>query len=857
MSGNIPLHNLNSGYDKSLERKMLKIFGKILLLIVVFNIFNSSLMFGSSSKKTSKESFFIENKGQWNPEVKFLSSLPGCNIWVTDNDIVFDYFQNECNPEPKCYTRTNHDYNFKDKRRNHQRREVLSQVIKMQFSNSNFNSDRINISGINKLSSYYNYFIGIDKSKWATNVSHFKEVKFYNLYDGIDMRLYFQQNQFRYDFIVHPGANISEIKINFEGADSIWLNNGKLLLSTVFGTIEHKDLFSYQLVQNQKKEILTKIQFKNQLLTFEAKHYDKNCDLIIDPLVFSTYLHGYRVDHPNSITHDINNNIYITGRTASKDYPVTEYAYKTKYGYTFTKSYAFFSVLSPDGSKLIYSSYFGSDSASGGTVSQKIIVRNNTINLIGITQSYDTTFDDFPTTANAYQKKLKGLSHGNNNVFITQFDITGTKIINSTLFGCDTNVNSPGVFELFDSFIDNDGFSYIYGYIKPADSNFIDFPITSKAYQKKISGLSDLFITKFKPDLSGIVFSSYLGGSGWDSPRSMLIDKDKNIFITGATQSKDFPISVNAYQKKINTNIDYPVSGFISKLDSNCEKLLFSTYFGNPDKGMSINKIKLDTEGNPYVSGFTSQKDFPTTPNAYQRKYLGSTMIFVSKFNKDCSALINSTLLGGRWDSNCHDMILDSLNNVFLIGNTWTDDFPLTNDAIQTKNNGTNLDVGALGDAIICKFNPDLSKLLFSTYFGGTAWEEGSLIDIDEAGSVIIAGATNSLDFPTTPNAFEPLGNKNYEYVDGDVFVAKFDIVTDVNENTGKSYLTSWLKPNPVNDFLLINTDKFKKIEIFTTLGIKVLETEWKDRLDVSALPAGVYFVRLGGWMGKFVKIGN
>ncbi len=812
---------------------------KILLVVLILSNF-----------AFAKESFFVENKGQWNSEVKFFANLPGCNIWVTDRDIVFDYYQNECNPDPKCFTRNKIDYDIKDKGINNQEREVLSQVIKMQFANSNFNLERKNISGVNKLSSYYNYFIGSDKLKWATNVSHFKEVLIDNLYDGIDMRLYFQQNQFRYDFIVHPGANISEIKINFEGADSIWLNNGKVLISTILGTIEHKDLFSYQLIQNQKKDIPAKIQFNNDLLSFDANQYDKTYDLIIDPLVFSTYIHGYRDDHPNSITHDKAGNIFITGYTNSKDYPITENAMKKNNGT------GFFSVLSADGSKLIYSSYFGGDSSNLGTHPYKIIIHNNKINVIGTAISYDLAADDFPTTLNAYQKKLKGIPHGNNNIFITQFDSSGTKIINSTLFGCDTNLNSPGTYELYDSFIDDEGYSYVLGYIKPADSNIVDFPITSRAYQKKISGQTDAFITKFKPDLSGIVFSSFFGGSGWDSPKSMIIDKDKNIYITGATESKDFQISTNAYQKKINTNNDFPVSGFISKFDSNCEKLLFSTYFGNPKRGMSINKIKLDTEGNPYIAGTTPQEDFPTTPNAYQRKYFGDGMLFISKFNKDCSALISSTLLGGRWDSDCHDMILDSLNNVFLIGNTWTDDFPLTKDAIQTQNNGTNLDIGAFGDAFISKMNPDLSKLLFSTYLGGIAWEEGSLIDIDDAGSIIIAGATNSTDFPTTPNAYEPIGKPNHEYVDGDVFVAKLDIITDVNEDIRQSDFSSQLSPNPAVDHLYLHTLKnIKTIQIFSTLGLKVFETEWKEKIDVSGLSPGIYFVRVGEKVGKFVKI--
>ena len=834
---------------------MLKKIGIMKLFIIFYCCFNVIDLCGNSQIKIIKESFFIENKGQWIPEVKFLSSLPGCNIWVTDNDIVFDYYQNDCSPEPKCFTKINHDLDFKDKGKNLQKRAVLSQVIKMHFENSNFNINGRNISGCNKLNSYNNYLIGSDISKWVTNVSHYREVKIDNIYDGIDMRLYFQQNQFRYDFIVHPGADMSEIKIYFDGADSVWLNNDKVFLSSIFGNIEHKDLLSYQFLLNQKKDIPTQILIKNNLLTFDAKDYDRASDLIIDPLVFSTYIHGYRDDHPNSITHDVNNNVYITGQTTSKDYPVTENAYKTKYGYTYIKNYAFFSVLTSDGSSLVYSSFFGSDSIDGGINSKKIIVQNSKINIIGYTYSYKTDFDDFPTTPNAYQKRLKGISHGNYNIFITQFDSSGTEIINSTLFGCDTNVNAPGTFELFDSYLDADGYYYVLGYIRPADSNLIDFPIATRAYQKKLSGQTDIFITKFNPDLSGIVFSSFFGGSSWDSPSSMIIDKDKNIYVAGVTESKDFPISTNAYQKKINTNIDFPVSGFISKLDSNCEKLLFSTYFGNPNRGMSINKIKQDTEGNPYIAGTTAQEDFPTTPNAYQRKYFGDGMLFISKFNKDCSALVSSTLLGGRWASDCHDMILDSLNNVFVIGNTWTDDFPLTKDAIQTQNNGTNLDIGAFGDAFISKMNPDLSKLLFSTYLGGTAWEEGSLIDIDEAGSIIIAGATNSLDFPTTPNSYEPIGLPNHEYVDGDVFVAKLDIITDINENEEQSDLTLLLKPNPVTNQLQIITNKFDKIQILSVLGLKVLETEWQEIIDVSVLTPGIYFIKIGNVTEKFLKL--
>jgi hypothetical protein len=834
---------------------------KILALLIFLFLVDTNYIL-SEEFKIIQNNLFIENKGQWNAEVKFMTCIPGCNIWITNTEMVFDYFKYKEENETSIIFNDKIAYkDFKPIPQFPKNRIVESQVIRMKLLNSHEKS----FKGIGKQETYYNYFKGKDSTKWFTYVPLYNEVLIENIYDKIDMRLYLENNQFRYDFIVHPDGNIADININFEGADYTNIGNNNIQLITKLGLIEHKDIVSYQEINKNKQQVETKLNFDNEILSFNIDNYNKKYDLTIDPLVFSTYIHGSRQESVESISQDANGFIYLTGTTQSNDFPITDNAYKWFYGSLSVHSYSFVTVLSPDGRKLKYSSYFGSDDNTVSITSYKIII-NDKINIFGYITSYNFDFDDFPTTPNAFQTRLKGKIYNNTNIFITQFDLSGTKILNSTLFGSETKLGINS-FIIHDSYIDTSGFIYILSEIIVSNSDSLDFPISQNAFQKKINGANDAFICKFNPDLSDLLLATFLGGSLRDFPIRMILDKENSIYIVGITDSKDFPTSDSAYQKTFNGNNYYTT--FVTKLDNNFEKIIYSTMFGGKDsKGsISTHNICISSDNCVYISGFTNDNSFQTTPKAYKSNNNSHFIdAFVTKFNSNLSSLQYSTLLGSN-DTEINGMKLDKQDNVIFIGNTFDTDFPTTTDAIQHENKGSNLDFSGLGDVVICKMSPDLSNLLYSTYLGGSGWEEGKVIEFDENGSVIFSGNTSSIDFPTTQNSFDPNGLDNPESIKSHIFVGKIDLITDVNENNHNDKIS--ISPNPASDYIEINVGAGSKpalvnnIEIFNIFGERTTpsdlspalsEREGVKRIDVSNLLPGIYFIMIGDRFEKFVK---
>ncbi|MBI1765270.1 MAG: SBBP repeat-containing protein [Acidobacteria bacterium] len=261
--------------------------------------------------------------------------------------------------------------------------------------------------------------------------------------------------------------------------------------------------------------------------------------------------------------------------------------------------------------------------------------------------------------------------------------------------------------------------------------------------QPSAGGGTDTFVTKF--NAVGVpVYSTYLGGAGTDSGRSIAVDADGNAYIAGRTTSANFPV-VNAFQNARRGTSD----GFVAKLNVAGNGLLYSTYLGgsSSDEGFSL---AVDTSRNAYVTGDTSSSDFPTTAGAFRTRLGGSFAInaFVTKFNADGRALGYSTYLGGSDFDFGFGIAVDAGGNAWVVGEAESADFPTTPGAVQTRLNG-------FDDAFITKLNPAGTALVFSTLYGGDDYDVAYGLTTDAAGAVYVAGETGSRDFPTTASAFQ------------------------------------------------------------------------------------------------------
>jgi hypothetical protein len=287
--------------------------------------------------------------------------------------------------------------------------------------------------------------------------------------------------------------------------------------------------------------------------------------------------------------------------------------------------------------------------------------------------------------------------------------------------------------------VDASGNVYVTGF-----AGSTDFPTIVGAFQTTFGGgVADVFISKLNSAGSALVYSTFVGGSAFDQGTGIVIDASGNAYVVGGTFSNDFPTTPGAFQ----TTSRGGDKAFVSKLNRSGSALSYSTYLGGSTSDAGFG-IALDASGNAYVTGFTFSNDFPTTPGAFQTTLRGIANVFVSKLNPTGSALSYSTYLGGTGKEEAYDIALDASGNAYVVGDTFSNDFPTTPGAFQTTYGGNQ-------DAFVSKLNPTGSALSYSTYLGGSGFDLGVGIALDASGNAYLTGITGSSDFPTTSGAFQ------------------------------------------------------------------------------------------------------
>jgi Beta-propeller repeat len=394
---------------------------------------------------------------------------------------------------------------------------------------------------------------------------------------------------------------------------------------------------------------------------------------------------------------------------------------------------------------LVFSAVFGSPT-SGGTVAAMATDSNENIYVTG-----HATTPDFPTTPGAFQTSGSG---GLDEIFVSKLSADGKQLLYSTyLGGSQMDVNDGLAIA-----VDSAGQAYVGG-----NTAALDFPTTAGGFQTKAGSCPnpggtycDGFLTELNASGTGLVYSTFVGGTDQDRVQGVTLDSSGNVYLTGQTVSTDFPTTPGAYLTSIPPTLHSHTWAFIEKIDprqSGSASLVYSTYVG----GIQVDAtgIAVDATGNAYIVGQSFDTSaYPTTPGAFQTVAGTGFTAFVTKMNPTGSALVYSTFLGGIASSpsgqttqtGATAVAVDAAGNAYVTGLTYASDFPTTSGAFQSSLQGPNA-------AFVSKINPVGSALVYSTFIGGAVRATntvGNSIALDGVGNAYITGSTDSDDFPTT-----------------------------------------------------------------------------------------------------------
>jgi len=665
---------------------------------------------------------FEKNCGQTDPRVKFISRGGASRLFLTDTGAVLALIDQR----KKAASTAN----------------ALSPVvpmitIRMSFVGAGPASEAV---GRDLLPGNINYFRGKDPSKWLTKIPTFASVQYRDIYPGVNLVYYGNQQQLEYDFEVAAGGDPRAIKLAFEGVQNISIDaDGDLVLRAAGNEIRMRKPSVYQEKEGTKQPVAGRYVFAGaRQIGFEVGKYDRTRTLVIDPVLsYSTFLGGTNTDEGRSIAVDSGGNAYVTGRTFSFNFPTTLDAYDTTYA---NWADVFVTKLNAAGSAMVYSTYLGGDSDDYGY--GIAVDSSGNAYVTGLTSS-----SNFPVTPGAFQATIGGSFQSD--AFVTKLNGDGTALSYSTYMGGSNYDQANGIA------IDSSGNAYVAG-----STSSTNFPTTLGAFQTASGGGGDAFVTKLNDTGAAQVYSTYLGGSLWDQAMAIKVDSLGNAYATGTTLSTNFDITAGAYQTTYGGGQNFSDLGdaFATKLNATGTALVYSTYIGGSgdDGGFGLD---LAASGEVFLTGSTISINFPTTAGVVR---VGNGGMAKSTNGAGTWAAINS----GLTTSTELSLAIDPSNpNVVFVGSSGGGVFKSTNGGnnwAATNSGLTDFTIKAL------TIDPTTTSLMylgtesrgvFRSTNNGATWkaintgENGMTVNalkIDPAAASTIYAGTNSGVFKTT-----------------------------------------------------------------------------------------------------------
>ena len=787
--------------------------------------------------QADQATYFVENQGQWDAPFAFKASIGSAIYYVTTSGMTIDFRQYERQASAQSRDPRN---DFLD-RHEPELVSVRGHVLKMNFFNAN---PAPFIYGEDQLSHYSNYFLGRDSCNWRGHVPHYQRVVMQEVWSGIDVELVAQKEGVETVYLVAPFADPSLIQIGYEGLDAPLSvdADGSLLLQTSLGVVKEKAPWAYQKVERTRTEIGVRFQLlSDRCYGVTCAYFDNSRELIVDPLlVYSSFWGDADTDQVYDVVIDSLGSPIVAGTTLSTDFPTTPGAYEEE----FAGGPAFITKFDPDGSSLVFSTYF-----SGGVNGR-----------IGLLSGQDIVFDAVVAVQVGWPVAPEGLDStwalSPGGVGIARLSADGSTLLASS------RISGSGFDNRLSSSLSAEGVLWLSGY---TDSQ--DFPITQDAFFAAPDDNTTLFLCAVDVVNSEMLLSTYFQfegpGAGGLEVEAM---PGSQAWVYGSCQEQVIPITEDALYDSYSGSCGGAYFMLVRLQPASIE---YASYFGNQDSSSCdwIENIHSVASDSIIVAGKSYELPGFALPAGGYDTVPDTNSLFIVNIALP-GTITSGTFVGGNCDPDwicvgLHDLKLTVTGSIVVTGITTSDDFPCTPDAFDSTHSPGE---GASNyDAFLAQFSRDCSMLEFGTYLGGNSFDVPSAMAVNTSGELWLVGQSGSQDFPITPNALR--GTIPDDFSMG--FVTKIQLDPD-NLSPRQPYwrevsLSIQAYPNPFNDAVTLSYRLFRPagvtVRVFDLLGRQQQTLligrqsvgEHEYALSLSGVASGSYWVQLSteyewGW---------
>lgn len=795
---------------------------------------------GGSEPRSGRRVGFTENKGQWPAEAQMRALTDRAVIWLEADRFTIEarrVFQDSLplSPLDQILIDRSHAFNHFMPTKSHVYRMVFEGI-----------SPDARLKKVGKMDGYENFYLGSDSTRWASGCRSYATAEYQGLYDGIDLYVRSSTDAIKYEYRLAPGADPQAIRIRYDGADWLKIDRQRLLIGTSVGEIAEERPYAYQIVDRDTVEIEAAYHLDGDVLSFSIGDYDPKSELVIDPLIFSTYTGSAADNWGTTAAFDSYKNAYTAGIVFGAGYPVSLGAFDNAFHNNADVGIFKFDTT---GSSRLYATYLGGCWAD---MPHSMFVNSmDELVIFGTTGS-----NDFPTTENAYDRSFNGgspigylclLNHeayrniwypDGSDLFVCRFNADGTRLQASTYLGGSENdgLNYRTRYNNTVSTTMNGNDSLYYNYGDGARGEIItddlsnvyigtttmslNFPTTFHSVQRISQGQQEGVVVKIDYNLSNLLWSTYLGGEGDDAVYSVDVDRDYNLMVCGGTTSHYFPTLSNGLHPQY---LGGTADGFVAKISYAGDRLMGSTLYGSNTYDQCY-FVRCGKDDDVYIFGQTKAYGSSLIHNAtYSVPNSGQ---FLARMSPTLDSLRWSTVFGtGNGQPNISPTAFgaDICDRVYAVGwgrdfvgyngiqwnTSGTTDMEVTPDAFQSRTDGQ--------DFYLMSLSADASHLDYASFFGeihasdddgGGDHVDGGTSRFDKLGTLyqsVCASCGGHDGFPTTEgvwsdqNQSSNCNNALFRFnIHNDFAVAEFAQpavgcvpYTVMLENTGRG--TSWL----------------------------------------------------------------